>query len=268
MVLDLIFTARQKNEGNLALSCHIGFPGLGEDGITVEAAPTTDIEITEKNGILDVCTTYKIPQEKNDAKTVRMIFRMNHPEEIDAGINLVLAGNRAVTMMGTSYMPDLMAEDIFFEEFIPVWKRDNMPTWGKVLLTIGVIVVLFFIACIIVGASSATEWWETFMPVISWLATAVLMILLFCLTPFAWWVVLIDTLVMYTALTLWYVLAANIVDGNVGSCTPLAFGLLISAVGSIVLLLLMTWSWWIPLIIAVVASGLLALTFGAIGNKM
>ncbi len=268
MVLDVTFTARQKNEGDLSANCHIGFPGLKEGGITIEAAPTTNIKMAERNGVYDVCATYSIPQEKNGEKNVRMVLRINTPEDVGEGIHLLLAGSGAVTMTGTAYVPDLMAEGISFEAFIPVWKRDTMPTWGKVLLTIGVALVLFFVMCVVVGMSSASEWWEWFMPLVSWLATTVLMILLFCLTSFAWWVVLIDIVSVYIALMLSHVLASNIVDSNVGNNAPVAISLLLCAVGSVLLLLLAPWIWWIPLLAAVGISAVSALIFGAIGYHM
>lgn len=268
MVLDLLMTARQKNEGDQTVSCHVGFPGLFEGGITVEAAPTTNIKMVERNGVLDVCTTYSIPQEKNGQKTVRMVLRMNDPEAVDDGIHLLLAGSSSLKMMGTVYMPDLASTSRSFEAFIPAWQRDTMPTWGKVLLVVGVVLVLFFVTAIIIGLGDATEWWEWTFPVLTWLAASAAMILMFCLAPFAWWVVLITTLVFYIALTLGHVLASNIVDNNVGSCGPLVFSYLISATGSILLFLLASWVWWASMLVSVGICAVSTLIFGAIGYRM
>ena len=130
------------------------------------------------------------------------------------------------------------------------------------------IVVLFFVTAIIVSCTSTTEWWEWLFPVLAWIATAVVMILLFCLTPFAWWVVLIDTLAYYTLLTLSYVLAANIVGGNVGNCGWLALAFFISAIGSILILVMASWIWWVSLIAIAAACAVPAVIAGAIGYNM
>lgn len=268
MVLDVSIAAQQKNEGDLSMSCHVGFPGLLDGGVTVEAAPTTDIKMSTRSGILDVCTTYSVPQEKNGEKNVRVVLRINEPEAVGEGIHLLLVGNESVKMVGTVYMPDLVAESRSFESFVPAWQMDTMPTWGKVLLTIAVVVVLFFVAAIIVASTDEDEWWGWFFPVMSWIATAVAMILMFCLAPFAWWVVLITTLAFYTVLTLSYVLAAKIVGDNVGNCGPLVVGFLLSAVGSIMIFVMASWIWWASLIAIVGVCAVPALICGAIGYNM
>ena len=267
LVLGVDLSTKQENEGDLVLTVHINFPGLSKDGITVEAAPTIDIKMNERNGILDVCTIYKIPQEKDGVKNVRMILRINQPRAVEDGVHLLLTSNQAVSMLGTTYMPDLLTGGVSFQEFVPDWQKNTMANWRKNLIFICALIILFCATLAITVTFTENPFWKHLLLVAAWVGTVIPVIFILCLKTFAWWVILINILIIYAVMTLPAVVVARLMDGEGKGSLPTLIGILVSTLISSLVLSLMSTIWWIPLMISAGSSIVIAVICGFIGYR-
>lgn len=266
MILDMAFSAREDNEGEFDLCCHVCFDLRTVEDVTVEAAPTNKTAKESMGDVLDVCMTYSIPPARDGQKSVRMILRVAAPNVEEAGMHLYLSGSNGMLLEGTVYIPDVLSAEDAFEAYAPAWKQDKMPTWGKILILLGFLAVWIIALCYYCAEISiAPEWWEWLLPTIAGVISSTVMALMFFAGSFAWWAVLAVSAGACVILVVATAIAAHIVDDNVGKLWPVVLSLLLSGTAFILLVTLSSLIWWAMLLVGLGITAALTLVAGAIG---
>jgi len=248
MVLDILFTPMTDNDG-VSLNCYFSVPDEDGDSLTLEEAPTANLERLHNNGRLSFNASYTVPRTTGEQKSVRMIVRMNSESLLSGAMELFLYSKEGATLKGTTTAPNVFAgielepeEPPVIEEIIPEEEpeKERMSTGAMIAIAITTVVLLSLMAWGVHSAYTPSDfcgrlvWSQILIYPLAILA----MMLIF--TTWSWWVVMILDIVVVLLTLFIDAVVLSMFEEEDGIYGMSIFYIMIA----IPFTIFTTWSWW------------------------